>query len=99
MGLLHQLCVLKGWGSPGHSRWAWGPELLLSSPWTQDTSLPSAFGDRLVWASLSSSPRLSIRVAREHGNHPSPDPSSPVGIVFKLKFYFLEKVIYLHGSK
>ena len=32
-------------------------------------------------------------------NYPSPDPSSPVGIVFKLKFYFLEKVIYLHGSK
>ena len=36
---------------------------------------------------------------RPSANRPSPDPSSPLGIFFKLEFCFLKKLIYFHVSE
>ena len=102
--LLHQLCVLKGWGRPWpHSCGLGGHRSLSPDPRTQATSLPSAFGDRPVGASLSSSPSLSIRAAGSMETIWSPipplTPSSLLCMFLKIKIYFLKKVIYFQSLK
>ena len=69
-GLLHQLCVLKGWGRPwSPSRWAWRPLLPLPRP-LNPKHLPSFCLWRQACVGISQLlPQPVHQVCREHGDH------------------------------